>query len=193
MASTQPASILYRSMMNQNRKRRLYKEYISSLRDQHDEFRGGKDIPYDLIRPYWYKGGNDNNNDNNRTPSSVWDIIIPTKVRNEEERELLRKMRLLLADLHRATVAAGNDDPSNNDDDNSGETYHPSMASDPSVSISAEQTVVIIYLATLSRDRRYEIVTNLECDASDDVRDQVLKESEMIASAIEVSDKLTSL
>jgi len=197
--STQPASILYRSMMNQNRKRRRYKDYIRSLREQPDGAYRSGDIPYELVRSYWYEGDDGDGGD----PSSVWEIIVPTRVRTVEEKELLRKMRLLLADLHRsvaAGVGGGDGDGTDATTATTTETYHPSMSDDPAVSITAEETVTVIYLATLSRDRRYEAVVNCgstteTTDAGDVVvvRNQILGEADMIASAIEVSDKLTSL
>ena len=62
------------------------------------------------------------------------------------------------------------------------------------ISVIAEETLYIIYLATLSSDRRCDFVMNIESPGTSDViRKQIIKEADMIASAIEVSDQLTSL
>lgn len=215
--STQPASILYRSMMNQKQKRKRYKEYIKSLREANDRYANGEDIPYEVVRSYWYEGGD--------RPSAVWEIIVPTRVRIEEEIEMLRKMRFLLVDLHHATIEKGNDTSneiptkrsrmgddceaygnqntttptsgsSNSKRNNSWcrtcETYNPTT--NHTVSMSAEETLYIIYLATLSEERRHDFVMNFDSpETTDVVRKQIIKEADMIASAIEVSDQLTSL
>jgi len=215
--STQPASILYRSMMNQKQKRKRYKEYIKSLREANDRYANGEDIPYDVVRSYWCEGGD--------RPFSVWEIIVPTRVRIEEEIKMLRKMRFLLVDLHHATIEKGNDTSnkiprkrrrmgddcetygndnkdsptptsgssnSNNSWCRTCETYNPTT--NHTVSMSAEETLYIIYLATLSKERRHNFVMNFDSpETMDVIRKQIIKEADMIASAIEVSDQLTSL
>ena len=201
--STQPASILYRSMMNQKQKRKRYKDYIRSLREENEKYRNGEDIPYDVVRLYWCEDGD--------RPSSVWEIIVPIRVRTEEEKVMLRKMRLLLVELHHATIGKTgkvcHDDPTkemmDGEIESTGEsysngncgtcdTYNPTT--NHTLSVSAEETLYIIYLATLSAERRYDFVTNFESpETSDVVRKQIIKEADMIASAIEVSDQLTSL
>ena len=205
--STQPASILYRSMMNQKRQRKRYKEYIRSLRQENPQYGGV--IPYEVVRSYWCKDGDH--------PSCVWEIIVPMRVRTEEEKEMLRKMRLLLVDLHNATISKNRNDGTikncengiiekKGDDAYSGkesngtngfdcrtcETYNPTT--NHTISINAEETLYIIYLATMSEEQRYEFVMNFESsNTTDVVRKQIIKEADMIASAIEVSDQLTSL
>jgi glutathione gamma-glutamylcysteinyltransferase len=215
--STQPASILYRSMMNQKQKRKRYKEYIKTLREANDRYANGKDISYEIVRSYWCEGGD--------RPSAVWEIIVPTRVRMEEEIEMLRKMRFLMVDLHHATIERGNDTSNkiptkrsrmgddcetygNHNKDTpiptSGssnsknswcrtcETYNPTT--NHTLSMSAEETLYIIYLATLSEERRHDFVMNFDSpETTDVVRKQIIKEADMIASAIEVSDQLTSL
>jgi len=197
--SMQPASILYRSLMNQKQKRKHYKEYIRSLRDDERGFYGnGKDIPYDVVRSYWCEERNH--------PSSVWEIILPMRVGTEEEQEMLRKMRLLLADLHHATVWETEDtisssssckggDGNGDDERSSSDKSSTSLGSRSwQSSVSAEETLYIIYLATLSEKKRYQLVMNFDSpEKTDVVRKQVIKEADIIASAIEVSDQLTSL
>jgi len=193
--SMQPASILYRSLMNQKQKRKHYKEYIRSLRDESGLYWNGKDIPYEVVRSYWCEERNH--------PSSVWEIILPMRVRTEEEKEMLRKMRLLLADLHHATVWETDDNISssssckgdgNGDDERSSSDKSSTSVGSWQSSVSAEETLYIIYLATLSEKKRYELVMNFDSpEKTDVVRKQVIKEADIIASAIEVSDQLTSL
>ena len=130
---------------------------------------------------------------------------------------MLRKMRLLLVDLHNATISKnrndgtinncengiiekkGDDAPSgkesngtNGSDCRTCETYNPTT--NHTISINAEETLYIIYLATMSEEQRYEFVMNFDSsNTTDVVRKQIIKEADMIASAIEVSDQLTSL
>ena len=201
--STQPTSILYRSMMNQKQKRKRYKNFIRSLREDNEKYHNGEDIPYEVVRSYWCEDG--------VRPSSVWEIIVPCRVRTEEEKVMLRKMRLLLVELHHASIekdgkscnAASidemmgsntevHDEKKTNGNCGTCDTYNPTT--NHTVSVSAEETLYIIYLATLSAERRYDFVTNFEsAETSDVVRKQIIKEADMIASAIEVSDQLTSL
>lgn len=185
--------------MNQKKKRKRYKEYIQSLRDKNEQYRNGEDIPYDVVRSYWC--------DDKNLPSCVWEIIVPTRVRTEEEKEMLYKMRLLLAELHDALVEKKSDNLYTNapktDDENKDETlnnvssrtYEPyNPKTNHSNSVTAEETLYIIYLATLSAESRYDLITNFESPGTSDVvRKQIIKEAEMIASAIEVSDQLNSL
>lgn len=181
--STQPASILYRSMWNQKRKRKRYKDYIQSLRDQNENYKNGQDIPYGVVRSYWC--------DDKDLPSCVWEIIVPTRVRTEEEKELLFKMRCFIAELHNA-INRKNENQNTTTGSRTYEPYDPKT--NLAMSVNAEETLYIIYLATLSAERRYEVVTNFESSGTSDViRKQIIKEAEMIASAIEVSDQLNSL
>ncbi|OEU16863.1 phytochelatin synthase [Fragilariopsis cylindrus CCMP1102] len=82
--STQPASIIFRSKMNQKQRRRLYKEYITCLR-RDEKYKGG-DIPYDAVRAFWCE------RDSNR-PVRVWEIIEPVRVNSVEENQMLQRMR----------------------------------------------------------------------------------------------------
>ena len=186
-------------MMNQKQKRKRYKEYIRSLRET-DQYRNGEDIPYEVVRSYWSKGG--------ARPTSVWEIIVPIRMRTEEEKEMLHKMRILLDELRYATIeksskACNNDAPIENENGSGHETDKNKNAScgthdtydhttDHTLSVHAEETLYIIYLATLSAERRFDFVTNFESPGTlDVVRKQVINEADMIASAIEMSDELT--
>mmetsp|Transcript_17505 Transcript_17505/g.35988 ORF Transcript_17505/g.35988 Transcript_17505/m.35988 type:complete len:471 (+) Transcript_17505:492-1904(+) len=175
--STQPASILFRSRMNQMGHRRLYKEYIRSMREKTHE---QGEIPYDTVRSYWSEGGGDRS-------TSVWEIIVPTMVNGEEAQDLFCNMRMLLSDLKSRTAALGGESK----EDMGSSNGNP--ASDKSWYASAEETLYIIYLATLSEKQRYDYVMNFESEAPSVVRTQIVKEADMIASAIEVSDQLISL
>jgi len=177
--STQPASFLFRSKMNQKGQRRLYKEYIATLlRDE--KFKQG-DIPYDVVRSYWCE-------DSGR-PMSVWGIIEPMRVNNDEEKEMLRQMRMLLVDMKNATE---NDQIDKNDDQKEQSTLSARTRSSENtsttpanhmVTVSAEETLYFIYLATLSEERRNDFVMNFKSEASEVVRKQNIKEVDMIASA----------
>ncbi|VEU36694.1 unnamed protein product [Pseudo-nitzschia multistriata] len=190
--STQPASILFRSKMNQKGRRQLYKEYIKSLREETYE---QGDIPYSAVRSYWCK--------DTHGPISVWEIIVPTRLHNEKEKELLRQIRRLLAELKDRTMneAIPESIEGNNDNNRRKEgctAYDlcdnaPVRSTNHTAYVSAEETLYLIYLATLSEERRYNYIMNFESEASDIARKQIITEADMIASAIKVSDQLTSL
>lgn len=167
--STQPASILFRSKMNQKELRKIYKEYISSLREEKYK---ENDIPYGLVRAFWCES---------RDESDVWKIIEPLLINNEEEIKMLHQIRNLLLDLMDACNAINN---------NKIDTLKDTLLT----RVSLEETLFFIYLATLSKEKRYEVVMNVKSEgASEMLRKEVIKEADRIASAIEVSDQLTSI
>eukprot|EP00532_Pseudo-nitzschia_australis_P004402 CAMPEP_0168179684 /NCGR_PEP_ID=MMETSP0139_2-20121125/10004_1 /TAXON_ID=44445 /ORGANISM="Pseudo-nitzschia australis, Strain 10249 10 AB" /LENGTH=456 /DNA_ID=CAMNT_0008099589 /DNA_START=128 /DNA_END=1498 /DNA_ORIENTATION=- len=190
--STQPASILFRSKMNQKRQRQLYKNYIKSLRDEKYKQEA---IPYDAVRSFWCK--------DTHGAISVWEIIVPTRVHNEEEKDLLSQIRTLLMGLKDATINGNilddhNDDHNNNHREEGCNPYSFSesgriRSTNHTAYVTAEETLYLIYLATLSEEQRNYLVMNFKSAASDVTRKQIIKEAAMIASAIEVSDQLTSL
>jgi len=173
--STHPTSIIFRSKMKQKGRRQLYKQYIASLRDKKYK---EDDIPYAEVRAFWYEGGGSG-------PSLIWDIIEPVRINSEEENQMLQQMRKLLVDLKDASNANMYATKKDQIDE---ERFKPSNH------VSLEETHFFIYLATLSEKRRYEFVMSVKSDGTSDVvRKQIIKEADMIASAIEVSDQLTSI
>jgi hypothetical protein len=177
--STQPASIIFRSKMNQKERRRLYKEYITYLR-RDEQYNGGEEIPYDAVRAFWCEKDSDR-------PVRVWEIIEPVRVNSEEENQMLQHMRTLLKDLKEASNATTTTATENkNIDDN--------QFFKPPNHINLEETLFFIYLATLSRERRHELVMMINSDgACDIIRQHILMEADIIARAIELSDQLTSI
>ena len=175
--STQPASIIFRSKMNQRQRRRLYKEYITCLR-RDEKYKGG-DIPYDAVRAFWCE------TDSNR-PVRVWEIIEPVRVNSEEENQMLQRMRKVLKNLKEASNATATATENDHIDDN--------QFFKPPNHINLEETLFFIYLATLSKERRYELVMRINSDGSCDIaRTHILMEADIIARAIELSDQLTSI
>jgi len=195
--STQPTSILFRSKMNQKERRKRYKEYIKSLREG-GTYKEAEDIPYEVVRAYWCP-------EDTHGPVCVWEIIIPLRMHNEDEMEILNRMRLFLAQLLGATIDNSDLSPAEKEDIHRRDCYHRkdcsgkspgcgvSVPTNSTAYVNAEETLFLIYLATLSEERRNTFVMSFESEASDVVRRQIIKEADMIASAIEVSDQLTSL
>ena len=177
--STQPASIIFRSKMNQKQRRRLYKEYITCLR-RDEKYKGG-DIPYDAVRAFWCE------TDSNR-PVRVWEIIEPVRVNSEEENQMLQRMRKVLKNLKEASNATATATATENDHIDDNQFFKPPNH------INLEETLFFIYLATLSKERRYELVMRINSDGSCDIaRTHILMEADIIARAIELSDQLTSI
>jgi len=173
--STQPTSIIFRSKMKQKGRRQLYKQYIASLRDKKYK---EDDIPYAEVRAFWCEGGGSG-------PSLIWDIIEPVRINSEEQNQMLQQMRKLLVDLKDASNVNAYATKNDHIDE---ERFKPSNH------VSLEETHFFIYLATLSEKRRYEFVMSVKSDGTSDiVRKHVIKEADIIASAIEVSDQLTSI
>ena len=167
--------------MSQKGERRQYKEYISSLR------RDKGDITYNDVRSYWSK------NDGRPT---VWDIIEPLRICSNEDREMLRQMRILLEDIQNAsntTSKTESTDPIEDSQKDDPPSCGENMSANHMNCVSVEETLFIIWLATVSEEKRKNIVMESVSSASDIVRKQVVKEADMIASAIEVSDQLTSI
>ena len=58
--------------------------------------------------------------------------------------------------------------------------------------MSSDEAVFIVYLAALSETERRDLVMNVKSEVPDLIRQQLLMEADMIDSAIEMSDELTS-
>jgi hypothetical protein len=174
--SVQPTSILFRSKMNQNERRRHYKDYVASLIETYPP---GEDIPFEVVETYW-------TNEMNGHPGRVWWILEPLRASNEDERELIYQMRQLLADVKRNLNASA--------DEGEPASKPPCCHSERDRHrhcVTADEAVLIVYLATLSEERRRQLVMNARSDASELIREELLKEAGVIASAIAVSDQLT--
>jgi glutathione gamma-glutamylcysteinyltransferase len=184
----QPSSILFRAKMNQNEQRRQYKEFVSSLNETYP--RG--DIPLKVVANYW-------TNETNGHPGRVWSIVEPLRASNEDEKERIYKIRLVLADLKKATLSTASSSVEN-DGDQSPLTEPPCCRSVVEKErqqrhkhcVTVDEAVFIVYLATLPEERRRQLVMNdYRSDAPDCIREEILKEAEVIACAIVVSDQLT--
>jgi glutathione gamma-glutamylcysteinyltransferase len=123
---------------------------------------------FDVIRSYWMVDG---------CPTKVWKIIEPIRARDNEEKGMVSRMRTLLGDLR-----------------GSMEADHKSCCqSEPNRScIGGDEALMVVTLASISEPERREIVMNAESTADETVREELLKEAALIASAIAVSDEFES-
>ncbi|KAG7363051.1 phytochelatin synthase [Nitzschia inconspicua] len=158
---TQPSSILFRSKMKGNEERRKYKEYLETIS-------GPSGTPLDLIRSYWMSDGH---------PTKVWNIIEPIRARNEEEKEVIAKMRSLLADLK---------------GDLGADLKNCCDSKNHKLCVTVNEALMIVCLASIPEPKRREIVMNVKSTADTIIREELLKEAALIASAIAISDEFES-
>jgi glutathione gamma-glutamylcysteinyltransferase len=129
---------------------------------------GQSETPFDLIRSYWMNDGH---------PTKVWNIVEPIKARNDDEKGMVSRMRCLLADL-RAVLDLNCNVCCQN------ESHKPC--------VSADDALMIIMLASLSENERRNLIMDVKSTADELVREELLKEAALIASAIAVSDEFES-
>jgi hypothetical protein len=176
--SVQPASLLFRSRMNKNEQRRQYKEYLASL---HGTYPGGN-IPFEVVQSYW-------TSQNDSHPVNVWSIVEPLRLTNEKEKEAIHQMRRLLADLIHDIPEATQADAAATPSNGSRDCCDTLRREGHKHCVSAHEALFIVYLATLSEERRRHMVMNVKSDASALIREELLKEADLIFSAIDVSDQ----
>jgi len=161
--SLQPMSIFFRSRMSKHPIRRKYKEYLTSL--------SGGEITWDQVVAYW-------TNEEDGSDSSPWEILEPLRLpQNGEEKDTVEKFRCLLTELLNAQ----------------GTPKACCQSRNHKTCVSSHDAMYIIYLASISQERRSEIVRNVACSSTSSqlTRDQLLNEAELIATAIETSDQTT--
>jgi len=161
----QPMSMIFRSKMSKHPIRRKYKEYLTSLGNDNNE------ITWHQVAAYWTKKADGSD-------SSPWEILEPLSLPHDgEEKDMVEKIRLLLAELLNARDISNTCCRTRN---------HKTC-------VSSYDAMYIIYLASISQERRLEIVGNVasSVSASQLTIDQLLKEAELIATAIETSDQTT--
>jgi glutathione gamma-glutamylcysteinyltransferase len=166
VSPTQPASILFRSKMRANDERRKFKEYMEAIDNEK--------ITFEKIRSYWTKDGH---------PTAIWNIIEPIRSNDDEEKKMIHRMRLLIADLRTdiGTDSAADENKSSccqNDKHNH--------------CVTVDEALVIICLASVSEKVRRDIVMNAKSKQDTLVREELLKEASLIASAIVMSDEFES-
>lgn len=208
-SQSQPASILFRSKMNQNEKRRQYKEFLHSLPRTESVSAGDNTIvnashvPFEKVCDYW-------STDEDGQPLRVWEIVEPVKATDDTSKEIVAQMRTLLRDLKQFPIddavaldgthvdAEGSPIPTHStappqDNNPNGHVVSSSCCSKNAIHkdcVSAHEALFLVYLAALSQARRRHIVMNIKSEVSDMIREQLLKEADLIANAIEMSDDL---
>ena len=167
----QPMSLLFRSKMSQQFIRRTYKEYLSSLDGP---------ITWDQVVMFWTKNGDD--------PVHVWNLIEPLRLpKNSIDAKRARRVRELMQQwiptITTTTISTAGQTTKTSGDHCCGHD---------SVCMAPQEAVFIVYLASLGKDLRKNILDSSKCPDCDLAREQVLVEAELIAAAIEMSDQTTT-
>jgi len=166
-------SILFQSKMKQNPTRRLFKDYLKSL---------DHEITWQEVVRYWTKDGQD--------PSYIWQLVEPQLKPCEDENHLLASIQQVL-DLINNLLP-----PKEQAFDTAAARTCVSNSCGPNhcrkLSMNSEQALFVVYLACLDKGRRSEIVFDTERSAaSEEARQQLLAEGELIRVAVEMSDQST--
>ena len=156
--------------MSQQFIRRTYKEYLSSLDGP---------ITWDQVVMFWTKNGDD--------LVHVWNLIDePLRLpKNSIDTKRARRVRELMQQwiptitTTTTTSTAGQTTTTNGNH----------CCGHDSVCMTPQEAMFIVYLASLGKDLRKNILDSSKNPDCDLAREQVLVEAELIASAIEMSDQ----
>jgi glutathione gamma-glutamylcysteinyltransferase len=217
---SQPVSILFRIKMNQNEKRRNYKKFLRTLMKQGDKNNDDDDddddnndeaadsatdhsrnISFDKISSYFKKSKNGKHEEED--PIMVWEIVEPVRASNDVGRSIVEQMRTLLRDLKNGGSGSGVGGSDNVSSIVAEHQKHDDIDDSKSKKccgknevhngcVSPNEAVYLVYLAALPELERRKIVMDVQSDVPDTIREQLLVEADMIDSAIEMSDELTS-
>lgn len=153
-AVLQPISILFRSKLTQNVARRKYKNLLESMTTE---------LTWDEACDYWLREDSKLNN--------VWSILEPLRMPyREEDQAAVKALRDFLLELLKSV-------------DHGGRPCCDSKAT-KSRCMSEKEAIYVVYLGSLSMERRREIVMGTESEASTLPREQLLNEANLIATAI---------
>lgn len=158
--SIAPISILLRSTKAQNPVRQLYKHFLLAKKSE---------VIWDEVLHFWTKDG--------KNPTYIWEMMEPQLSPTEQEAvEAVKAVRALGQALL----------PSPLPDD-----YHHCRAhSNRAICLAPEEAIFIVYLASLSLDRRTEIVCAGTTDEATKLpRQQLLVEADLVRCAINISDE----
>mmetsp|Transcript_43291 Transcript_43291/g.131743 ORF Transcript_43291/g.131743 Transcript_43291/m.131743 type:complete len:381 (-) Transcript_43291:130-1272(-) len=167
-------SILFRSKKSHDPVRQQFKKFLDS-RQSNDP------AAFEEVESFWKKGG--------KEPKFIFDMIEPQLVPvNEREAQIVedvcRLIQLLISDIPRLKAA---------DEDELTECCGPRCGANASrnIPITAIEAIFIVYLATLPPDQRKGLVYSGHRQGfgrfSDEVLDQLIRESELVQYAIEMS------
>jgi len=167
----QPLSILFRSKMSQNPARRKYKEYLESRKGGAS---GVTTFTWEAARGYWQ-------NEDTKV-DSVWNILEPLRLSppNQREDDNVSNLRSLMNDLLQTL------DPS---PEEARQCCNRVAQEKTRQCISEKEALLVVYLGSISKDCRTDLVLNLNSDASHVTRKQLLNEAELVATAIKCSDE----
>lgn len=174
VASIMPISILLRSSQAQNPLRQRYKQFLVD----HDY-----DVTWDQVLDYWTRGGKD--------PMYIWEMMEAQFAPTEKD---AADAVIAVQTLLKALVPQPHK-PSHTTCLPTDHEAHPCRPNcNRVVRLTAEEAIYIVYLASLSKDRREEIVYSTDAAvnevATDESRQQLLVEANLVRYAIDNSDEM---
>eukprot|EP00545_Synedropsis_sp_CCMP1620_P009370 CAMPEP_0119007408 /NCGR_PEP_ID=MMETSP1176-20130426/2991_1 /TAXON_ID=265551 /ORGANISM="Synedropsis recta cf, Strain CCMP1620" /LENGTH=401 /DNA_ID=CAMNT_0006959549 /DNA_START=28 /DNA_END=1233 /DNA_ORIENTATION=- len=156
-----PISLLLWSTKQQNPVRQQYKHFLSE--------KGDSAVTWDEVVDFWTKSGNNQEH--------IWHMVEPQLAPTDQETtNAVGAVRELTQALIPGFVSA--------------ENHCCRRNANRAINLDAEEAMFIVYLASLSLDRRTEIISSPSVEAADLTRHQLLIEADLIRTAIEVSDEL---
>ena len=157
-----PISVLLRSTMAQNHERQLYKRFLTTI---------DSEIQWEQVLDYWTKNG--------KNRSCIWEMVGPQVCPTEKAAtDTVAALRILLKDLLPSSTPPHDDQ----------RCYANSSRV---VKLAPEEAIfIVVYLASLSPDRRVEIVYSAAAEASDVTRQQLLVDAELVRYTIDVCDEM---
>jgi glutathione gamma-glutamylcysteinyltransferase len=156
-----PVSILLRSSTKQNSVRRLYKQFLSSSRETEISWEG-------CVR-YWSSDVND--------LTGIWKMAVPAEKPAPDEVELsdlIAQVRSLLVDLMPNEPVIVNVE----------KCCWPNQQR--ALHLDAKEVAFLVYLASMDENRRIALVASP--NATDEAKQQLLAEAQLIQLSIELSD-----
>jgi glutathione gamma-glutamylcysteinyltransferase len=156
-----PISILLWSAKDQNPVRQRYKHFLMQ--------KGSSEVTWDEVVDFWTCSGDNQD--------YVWDMIEPQLAPIDEDTvEAVAAVRKLGQSLIPGFQEAENRCCRHN--------------ANRVIDLDTKEAMLVVYLASLSLDRRTEIICADSVEAEDLTRQQLLIEADLVRNAIEVSDDL---
>jgi len=190
-ACPQPVSLLFRSKMAAGPLRRKYKEFVNSI--------GADALTWEDVYGYWTKDGE----------MDVWRVLEPLSLANDCEEDARRSaaMREALLEVAKAKMkttteakatvkeapaveAAGATDAAGEDEMEKPAAHACSKLGGDSIFFDPVNAICLLYLASVPECRR-KAELDSSSGASKNTKEWLLNEANLVAIAVDISDKTT--